>query len=365
MNKRQILAVLAGTLSLAVGIFAVWIFWFPMSISQGSPEQEQEQEPAPAASPETQYLANSGRRLTGPFTHKNLTFYLIHGKDNLTGKTPATLEEAMESRVVIVRETGEVNELSIENISRNDEVFVQAGDIVKGGQQDRMLGVDLIIPAHSGRIPIDSFCVESQRWTARGREPRTEFNSSTEYAPSKDLKLAAKQDKSQSEVWKKVEDSQEKLSLATNSNAASSVSRSSLPLTMQNRRVREDSANYARFMEDIVPKKSDVIGIVMIINGKINSADTYGSSELFVKLWPKLLNAAAIEAVAESREDASQNAVTAADIESFFEAVENAPVTEERKVTDRIHMMTRDSKTSVFLETRDRDTVLHRNYLMK
>jgi len=358
MNKRQILAVFAGMLCLATGIFAVRIFWFSPAATQEVPEP-------PLPPPETHYLASSGKRLSGPYTRKNLSFYLIHGEDTLKGKTPLTLEGAMESKLVIVHETGDVNELSIENVSRNDEVFVQAGDIVKGGQQDRMLAVDLIIPAGSGRIPIDSFCVESNRWTARGDESRTEFNSSAEYAPSKDLKIAAKHSKSQGDVWDRVADSQEKLSAATNSNAASSVSRSSLPLTLENKRVREDSDSYTKFLSDIVDNKSDVIGIVMLINGKINSSDTYGSSALFVKLWPKLLKAAAIEAVAESPEDSSQKAVNVADIEAFFETAENAPISEEQNITDRIRIVSRESETSVFITTFDRSVVLHRNYLLK
>ena len=360
MNKRLVLAVFTGIVSLATGIFAVRVFWFPMSALPESLEPEPSSPPV-----ETHYLANSGKRLSGPYTRKNLTFYLVHGPDTMTGKTPLTLEEAMERKLVVVHETGDVNELSIENVSKSEEVFVQAGDIVKGGQQDRMLAVDLIIPARSGRMPIDSFCVESGRWTSRGVEPTTEFNSSTEYAPSKDLKMAAKHAKSQTEVWAKVADSQSKLSEATNSNTASSVSRSSLPLTMQNQKVRSGSDDYTRFLSDIVEHKADVIGIVMIVNGKINSADTYGSSALFVKLWPKLLNAAAIEAIAESRENSPQNAASMAEIEAFFEAAQKAPVDEESTVTERIRLISREAENSVFLMTLDGDTELHRNYLLK
>jgi len=70
------------------------------------------------------------------------------------------LQEAMERKAVIVHETSEVNELSIENVSQSEEVLVQAGDIVKGGRQDRVLAVDLIMPAGSGKMPIAAFCVE-------------------------------------------------------------------------------------------------------------------------------------------------------------------------------------------------------------
>jgi hypothetical protein len=62
-----------------------------------------------------------------------------------------------------------VNELIVENLS-DEEVYIQSGDIVKGGRQDRTLGYDLIVPKKSGKVKITSFCVEHGRWSARGRE---------------------------------------------------------------------------------------------------------------------------------------------------------------------------------------------------
>ena len=45
---------------------------------------------------------------------------------------------------------GRVNELQIENTGV-EQVFIQAGDIVKGGKQDRVLTVSFLLPANSGR----------------------------------------------------------------------------------------------------------------------------------------------------------------------------------------------------------------------
>ena len=87
-------------------------------------------------------------RVTGPVTHENLSVYFIHGRST-PGKVPLTLEEALAKHVVEVRETGNVNQLEIENLG-NDEVFIQSGDIVKGGQQDRALMVSLVLPPKSG-----------------------------------------------------------------------------------------------------------------------------------------------------------------------------------------------------------------------
>src|SRR2546421_6281894 len=150
-------------------------------------------------------------RVTGPYTYQNLAVFLIHGPDRLPGQNILTLSEALQQRKVIVYETREVNTLAIENVS-NEEVFVQSGDIVKGGQQDRMLGVDMIVPPRSGRIPVDAFCVEHGRWTKRGAESSGRFDSSTERAATKDLKVAANRARSQTEVWNEVARAQDKLS---------------------------------------------------------------------------------------------------------------------------------------------------------
>ena len=51
-----------------------------------------------------------------------------------------------------------MNELAVENNSA-DTVFIQVGDIVRGGNQDRMI-TNFILSPHSGKLPIDAFCVE-------------------------------------------------------------------------------------------------------------------------------------------------------------------------------------------------------------
>src|SRR5262245_52231570 len=150
--------------------------------------------------------------MSGPYTHKNLTIYLLHGAGQSQGRSPLTLQEAMKRKLVVVRETGDVNRLTIQNRS-NQDVFVQAGDIVKGGQQDRVLALDLIVPPKSGRIPIDAFCVEQGRWSRRGNEAVTAFSASDNGLASKDLKIAANARRSQSEVWANVSKTQEKLAM--------------------------------------------------------------------------------------------------------------------------------------------------------
>ena len=93
-----------------------------------------------------------GYRFSEPYTYKNLTIFLIHGKDQTSKKNILTLQEAMEKKLFVVYETSDVNELAVENLSTEFDVFIQSGDIVKGGKQDRILAVSIIIPARSGRV---------------------------------------------------------------------------------------------------------------------------------------------------------------------------------------------------------------------
>lgn len=306
-------------------------------------------------------------RLEGPFTQGNLTVFLIHGKDKIKGQTFITLQEALVQKKVIVRETREVNELSIQNIS-NEEVYVQSGDIVKGGQQDRMMAVDLILPPRSGRIPISAFCVENGRWSKRGTEEVTVFNSSANVIAGRELKLAAKNAESQGEVWRQVAVAQDKLSANTGGRVNGASSPTSLQLALENKQVQASADSYVKALGGIVAGKPDVIGYVFAINGKINSADVYASSVLFKKLWPKLLQASAIEAVAELRRGEKFAAPPTDDVKGFLDDSPKGADEKQKDVSSRVQMVTRESKENVFFETRDRaksDSWVHRNYIKK
>lgn len=306
-----------------------------------------------------------GYRLSGPYTHNNLTIYLIHGKSVVLSKNFLTLQEALEQKKVIVYETKSVNELAIENIS-NEDVYVQSGDIVKGGQQDRVLSTDLIVPPKSGKMPIDAFCVESGRWSKRSNERVETFSSSVDVVSTKDLKLAAKRSKSQGAVWENVKVTQDKLSENLGTRVNSTVSESSLQLAVENSKVRENADSYLKALTGITAGKNDVIGYVFAINGKVNSADVYGSSALFKKLWPKLLKANAVEAIAELQKDKFE-AVKQESV-SLFLAEAEAAKGSEKAVTSRVKLMTREDDNNIMFETRDENEKgawVHRNYIKK
>lgn len=309
--------------------------------------------------------AVSNYRLSGPFTHKNLTIFLVHGKSVVVTKKFITLQEALVQKKVVVYETKTVNELAIENLS-NEDVYVQSGDIVKGGQQDRMMAVDLIVPPKSGRMPIAAFCVEHGRWHKRSGERAEVFSSSAEVASTRDLKLAAKSSKSQGEVWQNVTVAQDKLSQNVMETVNVTASPSSLQLALENKKLNQTADAYIKALSGITSGKNDVIGYVFAINGKINSADVYGSSELFKKLWPKLLKANAIEAIAELQKNDFKPA-SAEHAKAFLTEAESGRAS-EKDVSRRVKLVTRENAKNIFFETRDeaqQGAWVHRNYIKK
>ncbi len=152
-------------------------------------------------------VQRTGYTLSGPYTHQNLTVFFIHGADRIKDKVYLTLSEALEQKKAIVHETKEVQELAVENLSA-DEILIQSGDIVKGGQQDRILAMDLIVPAKSGKEPVKvaiaSFCCEAGRWAPRGTEEVARFAPGNFQAATKDLKVAVRSQRAQQAVWDNV-----------------------------------------------------------------------------------------------------------------------------------------------------------------
>ena len=307
----------------------------------------------------------SNYRLSGPYTYKNLTVFLVHGKDRTT-KTFLTLQEALAQKKVRVYETKDVNELAIRNLS-NQDIYVQAGDIVRGGDQDRMISVDFIVPPRSGRMPIAAFCVEEGRWNKRGTETSSSFSSSDNSIAMKELKIAAKSENSQAAVWQNVTLAQEKLGRNLNVVVNSAASETSYELSLENSKVKATAATYINALGKIVRNKPDVIGYVFAINGEINSADVYASRGLFTKLWPKLLKASAVEAIAELQQNAEVKPVADETVHEFLVESEK-PAAATKQVTNRVTMVTREDAKNIFFETQDRrdnDNWVHRNYIRK
>lgn len=258
-------------------------------------------------------------RISGPFSQDNLSIFLVHSSDATSGADLVTLDEAIQKKYITVYETGDVNELAIENHS-DHRIYIQSGSILKGGRQDRAIENDFVLESHSGRKPLSSFCVEHGRWSGRGNESSQQFEASTKMLPSSDLKRAAKVDKSQGKVWESVAEFQEKLAPSVRGGKAGAAeSPSSLQLTMENDVVEEVTQQSLGSLSERIKLGNDAIGMVYAINGEITNADLYGSPALFNKLFRNLLEAAVLEAIAERHEKKRDDTVTQEQVLTWLE----------------------------------------------
>jgi hypothetical protein len=306
-------------------------------------------------------LVAAEHRLSGPYTHENLTVFLIHGEDRLKGRKIITLSQALAEKKVIVHETGDVGQLQIENSSKDVEVFLQSGDIVKGGRQDRVITLSTLLSPKSGKIPVESFCVEQGRWSQRSGESATEFNASENMLNSKKLKLAARHEKSQGEVWKNVAESQDKISQNIGKNVKSGKSESSLELTLNDKELGKKTDEYLAKLEPAPAKQEDVVGFAFAINGKMNTAEIYASPRIFNMLWKKLIRSSAVEAIADRAEkNAGAAAISEADVRKFLTVKGEKKVTAEVAKTKMSKIVAQDR---VYIEAAAPDgIVLHESF---
>lgn len=304
-------------------------------------------------------------RITGPFIFRNLSLFFIHGEDNIRDENTLTLEEALKNKSVIVYETGNVGELEIENKS-SWPVFINSGDIVKGGRQDRIIRYDVVIPPGSGKEKLPSFCVEQGRWSQRGGEEAAQFEISDKFAASKEIKLSAKSAESQQRVWSEVDLLQDRLSGAANISVREGLSTSSLQLTLEHEAVDRLARPFVDFFAKQAGRHKDILGFAFAINGKINSADIYRSRELFRKLWPKMIEAASVEALANLKDGEEYSEVSIDSIISWLKTSDDLK-SETKIINEATKMNIKEGESDIIFETvgKENNILIHKNIIRR
>lgn len=360
-------------------------------------------------------LGAEAPQVSDPVTHDNLAIYFIKGPSE-PGPVPLTLDEGLEKGSVKVHETQQVSELEIENTG-DEAVMVHAGDIVKGGQQDRVLTVTILVPPKSGRMPLASYCVERGRWSAREGEDVATFSSSKTFMPSLEgkraMRLAQKptaaspaagvtmqtaegppevqtgnaeanepaRDQTlslagapaglggpdaQSEVWRNVDTVTSSLGANLNTSVTAAASPTSLQLALESEKLEKAQAAYVDALKPEGEGDTGVIGLVIAVNGELRSADIYPSNALFRKFWAKHLNAAATEAIARRDDTAAAAPLPAkADVEAFLADAKNGK-TQDQELNAALKLEVSEGEKVEAFASRTKDgALLHMNLLKK
>jgi hypothetical protein len=294
-------------------------------------------------------------RIGEPVRYENMSIFPLIAKSGADTSVFETLDEGLASGEVLVTEHGSeylrrsrdgstapspgynsgaaVNQLVLINRGKKP-VLLLAGEIVAGGNQDRIVGKDRIVPVGGEPLPLDVFCVEHGRWTGES----TKFGAAKMMVhPSVREKAAVEAD--QVQVWNAVNrGSTETVTVEAapagvaggtvgraaaappvlSSNRIDSAIATSAPTNSYRKIyqspqiakpveefVNEMSRRFARSTEGL--KGEGVIGVIVAYGGEVAWSDAFASPALFHQYWSKLLRSYAVEALARpaTKEEAS------------------------------------------------------------
>jgi hypothetical protein len=314
----------------------------------------------------------SGYQVLEPIRQGSLTvFPVVASKSYPTGEF-LTLDEGLRSGEVVVTEFGnirglvrrhntpsiqrdsaQVNQLALINNSKRP-LLLLAGEIVAGGKQDRVIGMDRIVPPESDPIDLNVFCVEPGRWVATSANFGTSGatygsagkgvaggTAASTLMAQPSVRAKAMGDKDQSQVWAEVKKQQQSVAIevagASPSPAAASqiTSTSSYAIVMENKDVKQEvdkiarpiEQNYQSLIKQLRDRKA--VGVVVAVNGRVIWSDVFASTELLEKYWPKLVRSYASEAIVThvkgARATMAQAESFLADMDGRKETIESEP----------------------------------------
>ena len=256
-----------------------------------------------------------GMKVSGPYVHKNLAVYLIHS-DKRDDREFLTLNEGLKSGKVKVSElkNEQVSRLMIENTS-DKPLFLQEGDRVTGGKQDRTIYSSLVIAPKSGKQTIPSFCIEQSRWALGETGKAFTANANIGYA-SNGVRQAAKLGKSQGKVWEKVAEQKE----ALNKQIDIAKKTSSLNEAIDSKKIVASTKAYKGKLTDVLAKHGDAVGVAFALDGELSEINVFPGNPLVKKVYPRLLETYAVDAAISKKADKKAKPPTADAIKKMMKS---------------------------------------------
>lgn len=219
-------------------------------------------------------------------------------------------------------EGNEVNTLIVVNNS-DKPLYLMPGEIIIGGSQDRAIANELVVAPRSRPTRIPVYCVESGRWGEKGTEQTMAQFAATNASPlseqtismplraiaspgdlareadrgkfvatvgqlNKASRVAIQSEQDQSAVWDSVAKTNKESGVQPDSEAFTANY-----VDMENVKKLEP---YIARLQTSVSELDHVVGVLVAVNGKIETIDVFDSTPLFKKVWPKLLKSYALDA---------------------------------------------------------------------
>jgi hypothetical protein len=244
-----------------------------------------------------------------PLRFENLTVFPLTGSGS-AGADYHLLDEAIGAGSVRVQEKdgGQVNTVRMRNDGKH-YVFGMAGEIVSGAKQDRMLQDDVLLAPGSGWLDVPVYCTEHGRWTGSSMSFGTKG-----YVASGRVRERASKTQSQDEVWAEVDAAHAGLGVATPSRAFAKV--------YEDKGAQEQAQPYLDKLDGLPALFPGAVGVAVAVGNRIVCVDAFGSSELFRKMWPKLLRSYVIDAM----QSHARGKLTAKQVQRFIKGAAGAQV---------------------------------------
>jgi hypothetical protein len=231
-----------------------------------------------------------GLKLGRKQSYQNLTVFALLSDYNVDTDY-LTLDEALAGDLIDVvekDEAGTVPELKVVNKS-DRMVLILDGEELVGAKQNRIVNTTILIAGNTTTV-IPVSCVEQGRWSYRSNKFSSEkrlmaskLRASKANQVKSSLKTSGRFSSDQSAIWNQVE------RLAMQRKAVS-------PSMAMSEIYRKEAPSLEKYFKHFDLTDSQV-GAVFMINGKVAGMDCFGKPETFSKVFAKLVESYALDAI--------------------------------------------------------------------
>jgi flavodoxin len=232
----------------------------------------------------------SGLKLGRKQSYKNLTVFALLS-DYATDLNYLTLDEALSGSLIDVvekNEGGTVPELKVVNKS-DQMVLILDGEELVGAKQNRIVNTTILIAGKTTTV-IPVSCVEQGRWSYNSDKFFSEerlMSSKLRARKANQVKHSLKKlgnfRSDQSAIWEDVSELALDLDAESPSMAMSEI-------------YRKEAPSIQKYVKHFDLTESQV-GAFFLINGKVAGMDCFGKPETFSKVFKKLVESYALDAI--------------------------------------------------------------------
>ncbi|HJN77682.1 MAG TPA: DUF6569 family protein [Myxococcota bacterium] len=264
-----------------------------------------------------------------------------------------TLDEALQTEILEVKEvdeSGSVPTLLVHNKGKHP-VLLFVGDVVTGGKQDRVITEDLVLEPTEEPVSVAVNCVEQGRWSGA-----TGIHFGYGGKAEADL-IRALGEKNQGTTWSKVAELNAQKAVATGAPGLAPAS-GTYRASLENEAVDEQITAARKVIDTELDEIDGVVGLVLALDGEVDSAELYAHPNLFDKAQVGLVDSYAREALGRDLFEKRTNPPTATEAATFVREAREAKVVEEEAKASSVSRRLDSLESEAFVLSADDGTVV-------